>query len=75
MSQQQVDIMSSKLKATLNYDDFGAVDMVVEAVIESIDLKQKIFAGMLDLPEENATIMHPCNFASGCKSAWDCTGQ
>lgn len=47
MSQQQVDKLLSKLKGTLSYDDFKSVDMVVEAVIESIDLKQKIFAGVL----------------------------
>lgn len=45
MNQQQVDKLLSKLKGTLSYDDFKTVDMVVEAVIESIDLKQKIFAG------------------------------
>ena len=47
MNQQQVDKLLSKLKGTLSYDDFKTVDMVVEAVIESIDLKQKIFAGGL----------------------------
>ena len=45
MSQQQVDKLLTKLKGTLTYDEFKGVDMVVEAVIESIDLKQKIFAG------------------------------
>lgn len=45
MNQQQVDKLLTKLKGALTYDDFKAVDMVVEAVIESIDLKQKIFAG------------------------------
>ena len=45
MNQQQVDKLLTKLKGTLVYDDFKTVDMVVEAVIESIDLKQKIFAG------------------------------
>ena len=45
MNQQQVDKLLTKLKGTLSYDEFKDVDMVVEAVIESIDLKQKIFAG------------------------------
>lgn len=45
MSQQQVDKLLTKLKGTLSYDDFKNVDMVVEAVIENIELKQKIFAG------------------------------
>lgn len=47
MNQQQVDKLLTKLKGTLSYDDFKDVDMVVEAVIESIDLKQKIFAGAM----------------------------
>ena len=47
MNQQQVDKLLAKLKGTLSYDDFKDVDMVVEAVIESVDLKQKIFAGVL----------------------------
>ena len=46
MSQQQVDKLLTKLKGTLSYDDFKDVDMVVEAVIENIELKQKIFAGL-----------------------------
>ncbi|KAL3160104.1 hypothetical protein ABBQ32_010882 [Trebouxia sp. C0010 RCD-2024] len=46
MNQQQVDKLLTKLKGALTYDDFKAVDMVVEAVIESIDLKQKIFADL-----------------------------
>lgn len=45
MNQQQVDKLLTKLKGTLSYDEFKDVDMVVEAVIESVDLKQKIFAG------------------------------
>ena len=45
MSQQQVDKLLTKLKGTLSYDDFKNVDMVVEAAIENIELKQKIFAG------------------------------
>lgn len=45
MSQQQVDKLLTKLKGTLSYDDFKNVDMVVEAAIENVELKQKIFAG------------------------------
>ena len=47
MNQQQVDKLLTKLKGTLSYDEFKDVDMVVEAVIESIDLKQKIFVGTI----------------------------
>ena len=34
------------VKGTLSYDDFGAVDMVIEAAVERVDLKQKIFADL-----------------------------
>ena len=53
MTQQQVDIMVSRMTSTLSYDDLSDVDMVVEAVIESIDVKQKIFTGMLKLCRPN----------------------
>lgn len=59
MNQQQVDKLLSKLKGTLSYDDFKTVDMVVEAVIESIDLKQKIFAGGLAVLHAGPQIFSP----------------
>ena len=37
--------MLGKLKGSLTYDEFKDVDLVVEAVIENLELKQKIFAG------------------------------
>ncbi|CAI7825061.1 unnamed protein product, partial [Closterium sp. NIES-53] len=43
MTQEQVDKILSLLKGTLSYDDFADVDLVIEAVIESIPLKQQIF--------------------------------
>lgn len=43
MTQDQVDKILSLLKGTLSYDEFREVDMVIEAVIESIPLKQQIF--------------------------------
>ncbi|CAI5528897.1 unnamed protein product, partial [Closterium sp. Naga37s-1] len=43
MTQEQVDKIMSLLKGTLSYDDFADVDLVIEAVIESIPLKQQIF--------------------------------
>ena len=61
MSQQQVDKLLTKLKGTLSYDDFKDVDMVVEAVIENIELKQKIFAG-------EACMQHSCKVQA--KQVW-----
>ncbi|CAI5459449.1 unnamed protein product [Closterium sp. Yama58-4] len=43
LTQEQVDKILSLLKGTLSYDDFADVDLVIEAVIESIPLKQQIF--------------------------------
>ena len=65
MNQQQVDKLLSKLKGTLSYDDFKTVDMVVEAVIESIDLKQKIFAGKRRCLQQSLPVL---TAAGTCKS-------
>eukprot|EP00271_Cylindrocystis_brebissonii_P012925 TRINITY_DN32437_c0_g1_i1.p1 TRINITY_DN32437_c0_g1~~TRINITY_DN32437_c0_g1_i1.p1 ORF type:complete len:724 (-),score=169.85 TRINITY_DN32437_c0_g1_i1:675-2846(-) len=46
MTKEKVEKILSLVKGTLEYDDFGSVDMVIEAVIESIPLKQKIFADL-----------------------------
>lgn len=36
----------ARVKGTLSYDDFRAVDMVIEAALENVELKQKIFADL-----------------------------
>eukprot|EP00878_Enallax_costatus_P013083 GHUV01013671.1.p1 GENE.GHUV01013671.1~~GHUV01013671.1.p1 ORF type:complete len:534 (+),score=173.53 GHUV01013671.1:1005-2606(+) len=46
MSQQAADAAMAKVKGVLDYSDFGNVDMVIEAVIEDIGLKQRIFADL-----------------------------
>ncbi|RWR83125.1 peroxisomal fatty acid beta-oxidation multifunctional protein AIM1 [Cinnamomum micranthum f. kanehirae] len=43
ITQPGVDKALSLLKGSLDYDEFKNVDMVIEAVIESIPLKQSIF--------------------------------
>jgi 3-hydroxyacyl-CoA dehydrogenase len=43
-TQQFVDERLRLIKPTLEYDDFGQVDMVVEAVFEGMKLKQEIFS-------------------------------
>lgn len=37
---------SSALQGALDYSDFGSVDMVIEAAIEDVGLKQNIFADL-----------------------------
>ena len=47
LTQQFVDERLQLIKPTLSYDDFGKVDMVVEAVFEGMALKKDVF-GQLD---------------------------
>jgi 3-hydroxyacyl-CoA dehydrogenase len=47
LTQQFADERLQLIKPTLSYDDFGKVDMVVEAVFEGMALKKEIF-GHLD---------------------------
>jgi len=46
-TQQFVDERLELIRPTLSYDDFGEVDMVVEAVFEGMVLKKEVF-GLLD---------------------------
>ena len=46
-TQQFVDERLKLIKPTLSYDDFGNVDMVIEAVFEGMALKKEVF-GQLD---------------------------
>ncbi len=47
LTQQFVDERLQLIKPTLSYEDFGKVDMVVEAVFEGMALKKEVF-GQLD---------------------------
>ena len=47
LTQQSVNERLKLIKPTLSFDDFGKVDMVVEAVFEGMALKKEIF-GQLD---------------------------
>src|ERR1700722_4279120 len=47
LTQEFVDERLQLIKPTLSYDDFGKVDMVVEAVFEGLALKKEVF-GQLD---------------------------
>ncbi|PON88350.1 Crotonase [Trema orientale] len=46
MTQEKFDKTISLLKGTLDYESFKDVDMVIEAVIEKVSLKQQIFADL-----------------------------
>lgn len=45
MTQAAADATLARVRGVLDYSAFGKADMVIEAVIEDINLKQKIFAG------------------------------
>ncbi|ESQ49348.1 hypothetical protein EUTSA_v10020152mg [Eutrema salsugineum] len=46
MSQEKFEKTMSLLKGSLDYESFRDVDMVIEAVIENLSLKQQIFADL-----------------------------
>ncbi|KAL9255207.1 Glyoxysomal fatty acid beta-oxidation multifunctional protein MFP-a-like protein [Drosera capensis] len=46
MTQEKFEKTLSLLKGVLGYEDFRDVDMVIEAVIENVSLKQEIFADL-----------------------------
>ncbi|XP_038704401.1 glyoxysomal fatty acid beta-oxidation multifunctional protein MFP-a-like [Tripterygium wilfordii] len=46
MSQEKLEKTLSLLKGALDYEGFKDVDMVIEAVIENVSLKQQIFADL-----------------------------
>lgn len=46
MSQEKFEKTLSLLKGTLDYESFRDVDMVIEAVIENVALKQQIFSDL-----------------------------
>src|SRR6202035_5252739 len=56
LTQQFVDERLQLIEPTLSYDDFGKVDMVVEAVFEGMALKKEVF-GELDRVCRPGTIL------------------
>ncbi|GBF93062.1 hypothetical protein Rsub_05673 [Raphidocelis subcapitata] len=46
MAQAAADATLARVKGSLDYASFGSCDMVIEAVIEDIPLKQRIFADL-----------------------------
>lgn len=46
MARAAADAAQARVRGTVTYADFRAVDMVIEAAIEKVDLKQAIFADL-----------------------------
>jgi 3-hydroxyacyl-CoA dehydrogenase len=55
-TQQFVDERFGLIKPTVEYDDFGEVDMVVEAVFEGMKLKQEIFSVLDQICKKGAIL-------------------
>ncbi len=56
LSQQDKDAILSRIKGTTNIQDFSDCDLVIEAVIENMDLKKKIFAELDNICPEHAIL-------------------
>lgn len=48
MTEEEFLRRQRSIKATLNFDGFKAVDLVIEAVVENMDVKKKVFAEVED---------------------------
>ena len=46
LAPEAVAAILGRVRGTLDYNDFGSLDMVIEAVIEDLPLKQRIFADL-----------------------------
>jgi 3-hydroxybutyryl-CoA dehydrogenase len=56
VTEQDREAMLERIKGTLKVEDFGDCDLVIEAVIENLDLKKKIFVDLDKLSPQHAVI-------------------
>ena len=56
MSQQDKDASIGRIKGTTNMQDFSDCDLVVEAAVENLDLKRKIFAELDKICRKDAIL-------------------
>ena len=56
MSQEDKDSILGRIKGTTDMKDFSDCDLVIEAAIESMELKKKIFAELDKICSENAML-------------------
>jgi len=56
ISQEEKDKILARIKGTTNTKDFGDCDLVIEAVIENMDLKKKVFADLDNVTPKHAIL-------------------
>lgn len=55
-TQEQADKRISLVKGSTNYDDFSDVDLVIEAVFESMDVKKQVFSKLDEICKKGAIL-------------------
>ena len=56
MTQEKADALMARLKPTLDYADFSTADMVIEAAVENVAIKQAIFADLAKACKPDAVL-------------------
>lgn len=56
LTQDKLDQYMGLIKPTLSYDDFRSVDLVIEAVFESMEVKEKVFKTLDDVCKPGAIL-------------------
>ena len=56
LTQDKLDQRLALIKPTLSYDDFRAVDLVIEAVFESMEVKEKVFTTLDEVCKPGAIL-------------------
>ena len=56
ISQEDKDAILARIKGTTTTKDFGDCDLVIEAVIENMDLKKKVFADLDNVTPKHAIL-------------------
>ncbi|MDD4876600.1 MAG: 3-hydroxybutyryl-CoA dehydrogenase [Dehalococcoidales bacterium] len=56
VTQEDKDALISRIKGTIDFKDFADCNLVIEAVVENIDLKKKIFAQLDEICPDDAIL-------------------
>jgi 3-hydroxybutyryl-CoA dehydrogenase len=56
LSESEADAARDRITGTTAFDDLAATDLVVEAAVENMDVKQEIFADLDDLLDEDVAL-------------------